>query len=565
MNKPKLSEVYYNKFKEDPKFFSSHWDVTSRCNYRCGYCTYNNRDESFYSYEHVLKIIEFYDYLYENYNLCLTLFGGEPTIYPDFLKIIERLGKSIYPLQIFTNLSRSKEFLKEMCSIRNDLKFFASFHHEFSDENTFIEKVYMLRDLGVEVYAKIMWDSQKKKEIKDIYEKVDGTKTIDMIYHPNQSFSQEDKDWYFEEHNRDKALQYVNVDDTPLSYHQVKLMLSGMANFQGYLCDAGRRNLMICSNGDVHPCLTYRKMGHKPMYNIITDKPYIEQNKIQCVEPECYSEIGIPKVKKPKMVCMVLDERCNWNCDYCDRPRINKPKKINVELLREYYPHILKAYQDVPIHISGGETALVDEQCLDYIFSFDKKLIVETNGLFFEKYFDKYYENIESVTYHCVKELDQDISYEIDDNKVSYLIVVHRLNIHQLEDFVSKYPNRKFVLQLFYQKYLGDSDFELTIKDYFYLLKRFPTLVDKKELIRRILVPKNIDDMRKRCFKEFNFLGFDFVNGRIKFCKQSHSFTDHTQLNEENFHSLINGELKSDKEVDDICKTCIEVVRYIKP
>ena len=104
MRKLKISEIYYDKFIEDPKFFGSHWDVTSRCNFRCSYCTYKNRNEAFYPYEHMLKIMEFYDYLYENYNLSLMLFGGEPLLHPDILKVVNRLGKSIYPLQIFTNL-----------------------------------------------------------------------------------------------------------------------------------------------------------------------------------------------------------------------------------------------------------------------------------------------------------------------------------------------------------------------------------------------------------------------------------------------------------------------------
>lgn len=564
MQKLKISKIYYDKFNEDPKFFGSHWDVTSRCNYRCEYCTYLKRDESFYSFDHVIKIIEFYDYLYENYNLCLTLFGGEPTIHPDFLRIIDRLGRSIYPLQVFTNLSRSKEFLREACSIRDDLKFFASFHHQYSNADEFIEKVDILREMGAEVHAKIMWDSRKKDEIKSIYERVSGTKSIDMVYHPNQSFNEDDKMWYLEEHNRDRDLQYVNVNGESLSYHQVKLRMGGIANFKGYRCSAGQSNLMVCSNGDVHPCLTYRKMGHKPMFNIIGDTPYLERSMIQCSEPECYSEIGVPKIKSPKMICIVLDERCNWSCEYCDRPRINNPGKVKFDMLKMYYPKILEVYPNTPIHISGGETALVDEHVLDYIFSHDKRLIVETNGKFFEKYFDKYYNKIEGVTYHCVPDLEHEIKYDISDDKVSYLVVVHHLNIDRLRGFIDKYPNKKWILQLFYQKYLGDSQFELTKSDYFYLMKHFPHLVDKRDIMRRVLISETASNLRRECFKDFNFPGFDFVNGRIKFCKQSHSFTDYTELNEENFNLLINGDLRSDKEMDNVCRTCKEFVRYVE-
>ena len=161
MKELKISEIYYNKFKEDNKLFSSHWDVTSRCNYRCSYCTYKN--------------------------LSLLLFGGEPLIHPDILKIVERLGISKYPLQIFTNLSRSKSFLKKLCSIRDDLKFFTSFHYEYADPDKFLEKVNLVQDMA-KIHVKIMWDSTKKDQIRAIYDKFSNNlRTIDMIYHPNQT------------------------------------------------------------------------------------------------------------------------------------------------------------------------------------------------------------------------------------------------------------------------------------------------------------------------------------------------------------------------------------------
>ena len=562
MNKLKISEISYYKFYQDEKYFSSHWDVTSRCNYRCSYCTYKNRNETFYPYDHILKIIEFYDYLYANYNLSLMLFGGEPLSHPDILKIVDRLGKSIYPLQIFTNLSSSKSFLKELCSIRDDLKFFASFHHEFSNPKVFLDKADLIKAMGQTIHTKIMWDSTKKEEIKSIYEKFsDHVRTIDMIYHPNQTFTEEDKEWYINEHQK---LQLYDVDGEMLSYHEIKVRMDGIANFQGYHCEAGNRNFMVCSNGDVYPCLTYRKTGHEPTFNIIQDRP-IFFVPTKCSEPECYSEIGIPKfkIKKPKMVCIVLGEKCNWNCGYCDRPKIKSPKGADMNLLYQFYPRVIEWSEDCNVHISGGETGMIDPDVLDFIFSFDKKLIIETNGLFFDHYFYKYYNKIQKVTYHCVPELDKDIKWNIADDKVEYLIVVHHENVNLVKDFIKRnYDGRKWVIQYYYPKYLGDHDrYELTRKDYFTLIKDIPELVDAKEITKRIALPDNIDELRRKCSDRFDFVGFDFVNGRIKFCKQSHSFTNYVELNEKNFDLLRRNKLKN-PQIDEICKTCTEVVRY---
>lgn len=265
------------------------------------------------------------------------------------------------------------------------------------------------------------------------------------------------------------------------------------------------------------------------------------------------------------MVCMVFGEKCDWKCDYCDRPKIFEPKDVNFDLVKQYYSRILKWVKDRPLHISGGETALIDKEVLDYVFSFDKKLTVETNGLWFKKgYHASYNKGIERIIYHCVSNLDRDIEYNISSCNVDYLIVVHHLNIHLLKDFIKRHGPRKWILQYYYPKYLGDHDkFILTQKDYFYLVRHFNNLIDREEIIKRIMIPENLDDMRKKCFNYFNFPGFDFVNGRIKFCKQSHSFTDYVDLNEKNFNLLIKGKLRSNKAMDDICRTCIEVVRYI--
>ena len=77
---------------------------------------------------------------------------------------------------------------------------------------------------------------------------------------------------------------------------------------------------------------------------------------------------------------------------------------------------------------------------------------------------------------------------------------------------------------------------------------------------KRIL-KENIDELRSKCFKRFDFVGFDFVNGKIKFCKQSHSFTNFTELNDKNFDFLVRDKLKSGS-MDRICETCTEVIRY---
>lgn len=273
----------------------------------------------------------------------------------------------------------------------------------------------------------------------------------------------------------------------------------------------------------------------------------------------------------PKLICVVLGERCNWTCGYCDRPRIEHIENVDRELLTKYYFKIAgwAKINNIPLHISGGETGLISKDTLDYVFTYNYPITVETNGEFFKKgYFEEYYDKIDKIIYHCVPELDQDIEIKISDSKLVNLIVIHRKNIKLLKDFmVRNYKvGSKWWFQYFYTKVPGDQDeYALQPEDYMYLLKTFPSFVDKEELFSRGLHyynEKKLNMLRERCFRKLHFVGFDLVNGRIKFCKQSHSYTAHTELNDESFDKLIKGKLVNNEPLDAICQNCIEVLRY---
>jgi organic radical activating enzyme len=265
-----------------------------------------------------------------------------------------------------------------------------------------------------------------------------------------------------------------------------------------------------------------------------------------------------------RMVCMVLGEKCNWSCSYCDRPRIKQPKDCDLDLLTKYYPKIVKWIGDTPLHISGGETALINKNCLDYIFSFDKKLIVETNGLWFDKdYHNLYKIGIEKIVYHCVPDLNFDIKHKQINDQVEYLIVIHHENIKMLENFIDKNGVKKWVFQLFYTKVPTDIHLNLTKDDYMFLMKNFPNNVNVAHLLKRYIYMDNkelLDDLRETCFREMNFIGIDFVNGRIKLCKQSHSYTAYIDLNDRNFNQLISEKLINKEPIDEICQQCLEML-----
>lgn len=79
--------------------------LTYRCNLSCEYCFANefvNEDNIDISYENYMKAKEF---ILSSGNIHIGLIGGEPTIYPDFEKVLDDLGKDtrVAAVTIYTN------------------------------------------------------------------------------------------------------------------------------------------------------------------------------------------------------------------------------------------------------------------------------------------------------------------------------------------------------------------------------------------------------------------------------------------------------------------------------
>lgn len=243
------------------------------------------------------------------------MFGGEPTIDPHFFKILSQLKKSKYPLQVFTNLGMPLDFYKTMIEIRRDIKILGSYHYEFSNNGRFLENALFLAKHVNFVQVKVMWDSRYKEEIKRLYQEFKEMEnvqanlncSIDIIYHPDQKFDMEDLRWYISQQEHNDVLQkyQIKYDDNGqiveknVSFNEIKLYCEGKANYKHFRCQCGRKNLIVCSNGDVHYCLTMRKNHRPPILNLIKDNfrehLYIFNHPIMCQEDNCYSEVCVPK------------------------------------------------------------------------------------------------------------------------------------------------------------------------------------------------------------------------------------------------------------------------------
>lgn len=111
--------IFHGDYNHD--LFSINLAVTSYCNYQCSYCCAEippvNSKSAFIEYQKIVSIIDrFFSFNKREYFIILT--GGEPTIHPDFLRIIEYINsigkeKKII-LNIISNGSRSVDYYENI-------------------------------------------------------------------------------------------------------------------------------------------------------------------------------------------------------------------------------------------------------------------------------------------------------------------------------------------------------------------------------------------------------------------------------------------------------------------
>ncbi|MDD2523814.1 MAG: radical SAM protein [Endomicrobiaceae bacterium] len=160
LDKEKDVEVFINNIENVEKtrqkiapyraFFT--WGMHYKCNYNCAYCyapkpqdiTFANNPNNIAKYESLDTVVDSWKFIFDKYGMSrIRLDGGEPSIYPDFYKIIKELSK-IHKLHLNTNLSFD---LDEFCDNTDfkSMRIDASLHCEYTDLGNFIKKLEFLQ------------------------------------------------------------------------------------------------------------------------------------------------------------------------------------------------------------------------------------------------------------------------------------------------------------------------------------------------------------------------------------------------------------------------------------
>jgi len=106
----------------------------------------------------------------------------------------------------------------------------------------------------------------------------------------------------------------------------------------------------------------------------------------------------------------ITNTNCNWECSYCAFPTIEDRCMSDETINRHQYVFdIIKKYSettDCVIVVEGGEIGLIkSNNLLESLFKkFNQKVIINTNGKFFEQDRTQLYPYIDKVFYHAAQD-----------------------------------------------------------------------------------------------------------------------------------------------------------------
>lgn len=127
------------------------WNIHWSCNYRCSYCFFDGHWAE-YGRRNVYKTVEewmgHWGRLQRLYGRAyVTINGGEPFAYPNFVELIRRLSEIHWPINVTTNTSlHLEEFVRTVDPERVSVS--VSFHPQYHELAPFLERLRWLRSRG---------------------------------------------------------------------------------------------------------------------------------------------------------------------------------------------------------------------------------------------------------------------------------------------------------------------------------------------------------------------------------------------------------------------------------
>ena len=240
----------------EPPDYRMLWQISKFCNFTCEYCcAYTARvkhpEYKKYSPEHIARC---FDDTGKTWHITIT--GGEPFLYPQFVELAKFLTNKHY-LRVITNLSTNNIYeFADTVPPEKILRVRAGLHiverEKRNKVNDFIKKFLYLQDKGINITMEyVTYPSVIPRLEKDMeYFKSYGIEAELKVYRGRYKIRR-----YPDAHSgTEKELFYRN----PINEEEIKI-LNNETNFFGKLCYAGKKSFFMDASGNLFRCVSSGK------------------------------------------------------------------------------------------------------------------------------------------------------------------------------------------------------------------------------------------------------------------------------------------------------------------
>lgn len=272
--------------------------ITQRCNYSCSYCaSYDNTQPfSFKTLDDYIKAFEYLSKRYGNKTIKLNFLGGEPTLFKQWVELVNWLSEHNYVPEITTNLSVPAETYVDKLN-GNAYNFItASYHPEFTTKDKFKNNAKILSDKGYLKAITLLADPNNWQTVMSIYKEFSEVGKVHLVKIKNEHTSNPAISSSFVDYSEEQLKvfdtstedPYMTVELEDRTIHpSVSTIRSKYSNFRGLKCAVGKDRLHIKPNGDVFPSACLLNMYRSRMGNIYEQNVIVPKNPITCPFNEC--------------------------------------------------------------------------------------------------------------------------------------------------------------------------------------------------------------------------------------------------------------------------------------
>lgn len=235
------------------------WNIGKKCNYDCSYCPSEIHDlhADNTKYEILKSTVDKLSEINKPIRIMFT--GGEPTIHPEFSKLLEYIStKNISWTSVTTNGTKSVNWYLKNEHNWNHILF--SLHFEFNWERVVHTIIQYSKESAKPFFVNVMMHHNYMNDVRStvaLFDEhnikyairrirwTDGDQDIfdDNVYSPT------DLEWILE--NQSTAEPNCLIDDSIL-IHANDVIKNNQNGFNNWTCQAGLESLMINWDGEVH-------------------------------------------------------------------------------------------------------------------------------------------------------------------------------------------------------------------------------------------------------------------------------------------------------------------------